>query len=281
MTETINYRIDNYDVHNQTRSCIDYFNDEQKQSLAKDGYLKLPYRLSLDEINKFTLTAERLLKENHNDGQVQTTYKGKNFAGKYLRQPHLQDLLFMNLLTNQYPFVDMARSIMGPRIAVRSFNIRTTLPQSNDGTKWHSDQFSYVIPKPLFFTEPHIFTFAIYLDSANENTGPLYLVPGTHRLDEQPSEKEYFQDIENQVSLILDGGEIVLFHSALWHRGGENKSTQKRRVILLHFAPIFCKIAEYENMIPSAECRTFIDELRQKEDEAFLELLGMPRLGYK
>jgi Phytanoyl-CoA dioxygenase (PhyH) len=262
-SKKINYTVHNYDVAVSRRECFQHINEQQINDLQINGYTIIPYRLDNSKVNEFIDLTDKLLEKKYQSEQV-NTYTSKKFAGQYLRDPHLQEI----------GYVDIARSLMGPRIVVRSFSLRITHSKTHDGTMWHSDQRSFVTPKPPFFTEPHIFSLSIYLDKADNQSGNLFVCPGTHRIDDQPKENEYFSDLPNQVKLEIESGEAVLFHSALWHKGGENIGKESRRLIIIHFAPVFCLTANYEKVEPSKEYLEYKQRLFDQEDEAMLELLG-------
>lgn len=268
----INYKIHNYDVENDTRICINHFNNSQIKTLKNNGFITLNFKLNEQTIELLSRRVDLFLDEAFEKNS--NTYKTKKFAGKYIRNPHLNDMNFLELLTNTYPIVDMARSLIGPRITIRSYSIRITMPESNDGTMWHSDQRSYVTPIPQFFTNPQVFTFSIYLDGANDDNGALYLLPGSQDWPYQPKDHELFGNYKDEVKLNLKAGETVLFNSALWHKGGENRSNKIRRSIIIHFAPIFCKVSQYEKIQPSEEYLDYVKNLRDSGNEAMLELLG-------
>lgn len=273
MTSEIDYLVHNYDVTIKHRTCKDYLTEREKKQLIDDGFIKLKTVMNNETVKKLRTIADNLATQKFGDTN-KPTYKSKRFGGQYIRQPHLQSMHFLKLLTNSYPYVDIVRSVMGPRILVRSFSIRITNPQTNQETMWHSDQRSKITPRPIFFTEPHVFTVSIYLDQANEYTGQLSVIPGSHSLDKQPSDDEIFSSFTNQVDLTINEGEAVFFHSALWHKGGQNVSHKRRRAIIIHFAPVFCKTANYES-IPRSRCyEEFIESLYKSSDEPMLELLG-------
>jgi len=270
----INYEVHNHDVKYPHRTCRSYFDENELDILEKDGYIKLDYIFDKENLQRLKLATEKLLIDKYDKDNNINTYTSKKFAGQYIRQPHLRSKSFLDILNDDYPFIDIARSIMGPRIVIRSYSIRVTYPQSGAGTMWHSDQRSKISPKPRFFTDPKVFTLSIYLDGTNDDIGPLYVLPGSHSWDKQPKEQNWFENLEGQKKINLKAGESVLFNSAIWHKGGYNNSKKIRRCIILHLAPIFCKVANYENIKPSNQYIEFLKGLYETKDEAMLELLG-------
>lgn len=267
------FNIHNHDVAQKLRSVQCNLSNEDIAQFIDKGFLRLKHRLSLEYCEHLKHRTMHLVSQKCG-GAPQNTYRSNRFAGQYLRQPHELDLAFLEILRSPYPYVDIARSLIGPRILIRSFSVRITYPFSGDGTAWHSDQRSFVTPRPPLFTEPHVVTLGIYLDGADEGKGLFHVMPGSHRWDRQPNEADQFECFPGQESLSFAPGEAVLFDAAIWHRGGENLSNALRRMIIIHFAPVFCKPAIYETPQPSAEFSEFVSQLRADEDEPMLELLG-------
>jgi len=270
--ENINYTVHNYEVKNKSRIVKNYFSEEEQKFIDEYGYLKLNYKLDDITIKRLIEYSDKLLDLRYN--KKEDTYTSKRFAGQYIRQPHYLCNEFLDIVSAKFPYVEMIRSLLGPRVLIRSYSLRVTHEKTNDGTMWHSDQRSFVTPIPILFTEPKVLTLTIYLDGATKDNGPLYVLPKSHTWDKQPTESEQFISFRAEKEFILEPGEAILFQSALWHKGGENKSNSKRRLLVIHFAPIFCKQAIYENVEKSKEYNAYIDKLYENEDEEMLELLG-------
>ena len=271
--KTITYKVHNCDVLVKERTVGSYLSNEEMNALAAIGFIRLNYSLD-DEHNKLLKELiSHQLKINY-ENTTTNTYKSGKFAGQYLRQPHEQNLGFLKIVSEAYPYVDIVRSLMGPRIAIRSYSVRVTHPLSEDGTAWHSDQRSLVTPRPILFTEPRVLTLGVYLDGATEDNGPLQIRPGSHRWEIQPEGDEMYASFKDEETILFKPGEAVLFDAAIWHRGGKNYSDQQRRMLIIHFAPIFCKTAIYSKTPPCEEFNQYVKKLRSTGNEATLELLG-------
>jgi len=276
----ITFKVHNYDVLKSTRICKDLLDPYEKEDLLNNGYLRLKYKLDASYLNKL-INATSEIQLNKYGSDSSNTYSSKKFAGQYIREPHKIDTTYLELISEKQPYIHILRSIMGPRIQIRSFSIRITKPFSEASTMWHRDQRSFISPQPIYYTVPHVFSLSFYLDGATLENGPLYVIPNSHKEIHRIEDEECYDCLENQKELILEKGEIVLFHSSLIHRGGENKSNENRIAIIIHFSPIFFKQAKYEDFEPNLHYKAFIESLRKNEDEAYLELLGEPGLrGY-
>jgi len=63
-------------------------------------------------------------------------------------------------------------------------------------------------------------------------------VPGSHKFISMPSEK-YIQS--RSIQLLAEPGSVIFFDSLLWHRSGQNKSSDVRRGINHQYTKPFIK----------------------------------------
>ncbi|MFG1965365.1 phytanoyl-CoA dioxygenase family protein [Nonomuraea sp. NPDC049028] len=165
-----------------------------------------------------------------------------------------------------FGLADTVRCLLGPRIVLRNSNVRVTRPRTGDGTVWHTS------PPSRLVSAPTVIACLIYLDAADEQTGPLLMVPGSHhRPDRPPAADDPFDD---QVTIQVQPGEVVLMDAALWHRGGTNHSERARRLLTLQLSSIFMPEFNFEPSLPSADYQRLLEQARSSEDEPLLELLG-------
>ena len=72
----------------------------------------------------------------------------------------------------------------------------------------------------------------VMLDEFTEENGATYLLGGSHRLREKPSDEVFFK---SAVRAVGPAGSIVVFNSNLWHAAGVNRSDRPRRALTLAF----------------------------------------------
>lgn len=87
-------------------------------------------------------------------------------------------------------------------------------------------------------TLPLMAQWLVMLDDFTEENGATYLLSGSHRLAEQPGEKEFFDRATRAVG---PAGSIVVFNSNLWHAAGINRSKAPRRALTIVFTRPFLK----------------------------------------
>ena len=78
----------------------------------------------------------------------------------------------------------------------------------------------------------------VLLDDFTEDNGATHFLSGSHKKDEQPDEK-YFYD--NAARAIAKKGSVILFDSNIWHAAGWNYTDKKRRALTISFSPPYVK----------------------------------------
>jgi len=265
-----------YTIHSAVdqpiRVCTSILKPEEEQVFLRDGLVLAERRMPDAGIAELRAAVDELLAARFPDGQGRT-YR-EDFAGQYVRDGHKQDPRILTAALLDFPLADTIRCLLGPRIVLRNTNIRVTQPGSGDDTIWHTDYRPHTTPTPPLPSVPPVITVLIYLDAANHETGPIYVVPGSHDRPEQPPPTH--DDLPGQVAVCVQPGQIVLMNAALWHRGGANHSpTTRRRLLTLQLSGIFTAPFNFEPALPSPVFQRLIEQARARRDEPLLELLGL------
>jgi hypothetical protein len=87
-------------------------------------------------------------------------------------------------------------------------------------------------------TLPLMAQWLVMLDDFTEENGATYLLNGSHRVAETPSEETFFSHATRAVG---PAGSIVVFNSNLWHAAGVNRSSEPRRALTIAFTRPFLK----------------------------------------
>lgn len=86
---------------------------------------------------------------------------------------------------------------------------------------------------PLARPRPPIALNAMWaLSDFTEANGATHLVPGSHRYDRSP---DYRGDDTPTVPATMKAGSVMLFDSALWHRGGANTTDARRYALSCYY----------------------------------------------
>ncbi|WP_334189297.1 phytanoyl-CoA dioxygenase family protein [Noviherbaspirillum sp.] len=126
--------------------------------------------------------------------------------------------------------VAMLRQIFGEPVMLTLAHhncVMTKHPDFGTATGWHRDI------RYWSFTKPDLISVWLALGPEHESNGGLKVIPGSHRLDigrSQLDDLDFLRpDVaENQalfdqgIPLNLEKGDVVLFHSGLFHAAGRN-----------------------------------------------------------
>jgi len=85
---------------------------------------------------------------------------------------------------------------------------------------------------------PLMLNMLVMLDDFTLENGATYLLTGSHRVPEKPSDEIFFNNADRAVG---KAGSILLFNSNLWHAAGKNKMAVARRALTMAFTRPFMK----------------------------------------
>ena len=265
---SMTFHIHNPDVRTPRRQCPSLLTQDEEDQLIHAGFA-IPARRLPPAIVAVLGDAVDQLAAARFTSPDQKTYQ-EEFPGQYIRDPHKTDPRLLTMPLLDYPLADTARALIGPRIVLRNSSIRITHPRSGDSTIWHTDYRPHISPPPRLGAFPAVLTALIYLDPADEQTGPLYVVPGSHCVPEQPPAT--MTPLKEQAKLLITPGQVVVMNAALWHRGGENISRSRaRRLITLQLSTIFMATHSFADTPPSAAYSQLVEQARAAADEPLLE----------
>ncbi len=135
---------------------------------------------------------------------------------------------FIDLIEHP-PILDRHTAIFGRQTQLLQYDF---LRQDGESTfplrAWHRD-FSFPGNRPLSINT------IVYLDRMDDDSGPTFVVPGSHRGEERPPIDRREQPLEGEVPVYAEPGDAVFVNSALWHSGSRNQSTGLRRGIYLYY----------------------------------------------
>jgi len=143
-----------------------------------------------------------------------------------------RDFLFCKLLEDPR-LQQLLAPILGESWIMYAFTSSSIPPHgTNHGSRIHND-----CPR---FTPGYVFNMGIIwcLDRFTNENAATYVLPGSHKSDEAPSE-EYFN--RNCIQLSAPQGTLILFNAGLYHRAGENKTNEWRHAITLNACRSYMK----------------------------------------
>lgn len=264
------YRIRNTEMRSAPPRRVEVqASPEEVRQLEEQGYvvrerilgdaLLAELRRAADEVE-----AEELRTRSANDSG--------GFGGLFARGIVDRHPAFLKLMRWE-PIVSVARAVLGPQVQLHASVLRVSYPDlPGQGVEWHFHQRVVPEPYPPFFFRPVVLDNLLYLDDLTSKTGPLVVLPGTHKTDHDLPKGDH-GDKENQVVVTCPAGSVVTSHSGLWHKAMPTlPGGTRRRLLILGYSPVWMKQID-----PPSAGRNggLTDTLLADADTQTRELLGL------
>ncbi|WLD57994.1 phytanoyl-CoA dioxygenase family protein [Salinispirillum sp. LH 10-3-1] len=161
----------------------------------------------------------------------------RRLRGAYQRHPSLRGW------AKYRPLVAVLRQLLQepPCLTQAHHNcVMTKHPDYGTATDWHRDI------RYWSFLKPDLISVWLSLGAENAQNGGLKFIPGSHRMAISPDQLDDLDFLrpdveENQelfaqgVELTLAAGDVVLFHSGLFHAAGANQSDQVKTSVVFAY----------------------------------------------
>lgn len=141
----------------------------------------------------------------------------------------------------------LVKGVLGPHIQVSVVVMFDLLPGAS-AQGLHQDDGLWPIPRPH---PPFVVNSVIAIDEFTKENGATHIVPGSHLWHETPVKQP---PEVTPVQVEMKPGTLLIWHGALWHGGGANKTNQSRLAIDINFNLSY--LAQQENQyiaIPRSE----------------------------
>lgn len=152
----------------------------------------------------------------------------------FIRGLIAKDEYFANLMINPtiYGFIS---KVLRDTAIIHSQNGLIIEPEIKHKMSYYHRDFPF-----LNFVSDKVFmvTTLLTLNDFNSTTGGTWVTPFTHRITERPSD-EYLE--KNGISVTAKAGSVVVFNSMLYHKGGSNVGTTRRRAVVQIYSRPFIK----------------------------------------
>jgi ectoine hydroxylase-related dioxygenase (phytanoyl-CoA dioxygenase family) len=159
---------------------------------------------------------------------------------KLLRYRPLIDLI------EHPPIIDNMRALYGSQTQLLQYDFLYQAP-GNTGPQraWHRD-FTFPGDYPLSTN------IILYLQDMDDEIGPTYVVPGSHRGWRQlPSDEAKNHPLENEVPVLAQAGDAAVINAAVLHSGGINTSAKRhRRNLYMYYGHWWLKRYQSDQDLP-------------------------------
>ncbi|HEX2688985.1 MAG TPA: phytanoyl-CoA dioxygenase family protein [Kofleriaceae bacterium] len=223
---------------------------DPSELLQRDGYVILERaidRIALDELCAALAPFEQHRPMGRNAFEGRRSQRVYSLAGKgepFLRlaeHPDVIALLDRALLPN-YLLSTMQSIRLHPGEAAQA---------------WHTDDPFYLYPRP--HTRPLGISVIWAIEDFTADNGATEVIPGSHRWGIEHPDTQAF----NPVAAVMPAGSAIVFDAALWHRGGNNRSTTTRLAISPQYCQPYLRPQESQLLIvPPEAARTCTERMR-------------------
>jgi phytanoyl-CoA hydroxylase len=135
------------------------------------------------------------------------------------------------------------RQLFGERVRLTLSHhncVMTKHPSFGTATGWHRDI------RYWSFTKPDLISVWLALGKETQANGALKVIPGSHRMDIKPEQMDDLDFLRPDVAtnqalfaqgipLELEKGDVILFHSRLFHSAGRNESAAVKNSVVFAY----------------------------------------------
>lgn len=194
-----------------------------KERFERDGFVVLERLIPPGEVAALRDALLRVEAE-HGFGYAKTSFEG-------YRTVRINNLLVYDELFWQVPLqpvvLQLAEAILDRELLLSSL-CTLTLGPGQDEQPLHEDTQQIPLPRP----RPTLAVNAVWaLSDFTEENGATRIVPGSHRFDGPPP----YGSEAPTVPATMPAGSVMLFDSALWHKGGANRTDARRFAISCYY----------------------------------------------
>ena len=205
--------------------------EERAQAMERDGFIYLPAVINAAQVAELRACSDRI-----------TTSSAPGWEGgcnpddnrmKEIHNAFNRDPLYLDYL-DKPDVIDLVEDTLGDECHI------IQMTQWNTGKRgeqtMHTDLKPINLPDDVAGNErvkiqALITTAHFYLDDIYEELGPTRLIPGSHRAGHTPKPEDDDWKGEKAKSILCKAGDVVVFRSDLWHRGGANSTDQIRYLL--------------------------------------------------
>ena len=175
--------------------------------------------------------------------------------------------------------LDFAEAVMGPFVQMDStaFNLFPSVPASQAQGRvngWHRDRYACV-PQTRDYLRPWCINAITYLQDLTAATGPLRVIPGSHRDPVVFGAEERSRPHPREVLLEPRAGDVVVTHGLLAHAGSPNTSGGPRYFLSASLNMCWLR---HRDALSGPRVAALVADARERRDRRLLRLLGQDEL---
>jgi hypothetical protein len=209
--------------------------DQQRSSLAADGYLLIPSLLDPGTVGRIARRLDNLARAKVDELDAAPDQSWEE-AGVVRIRLDRADPGFA--ACKQHPLLfSAARAVIGPGCEVDGLSLRAPLPGCG-----HQGLHPDFYPDHRTSGPWQVLAALWCITAFTADNGPLRVLPGSHLSDREPNDDMPFGSgmgpHPDEARLIAPAGSLILFNSAsLWHSGTLNYSPDLRLALTTYLCP--------------------------------------------
>jgi len=211
-----------------------------KETFERDGYVLIPRFLDRGEVDEIIQNFERVIKHvTPNMPTEKVFFEDKNDSStlKQLIDIHQYDPFF-NYILNKGKFKDIAAFLLDDKVIGKTLEYFNKPPRIGKPTPPHQDGYYFML-KPSVAV-----TMWMALEPADEENGCVRYIKGSHLTGMRPHGRtttlgfsqqilDYGpEDVEKEISIRTQPGDLLIHHSLTIHTAGGNNSVLRTRKAL-------------------------------------------------
>jgi ectoine hydroxylase-related dioxygenase (phytanoyl-CoA dioxygenase family) len=245
-----------------------FLSDSQRKSWNNDGYILIPKffpESKCTKINETVISIVRSMVKNSEEfnhayidegrigiREMKPSESIENIEDEMSKVFRLHHEGIFNEFINREDLLDMIEDILGKNIDCFLSQFIFKNPGSW-GQPWHQD--SSYFP---FDRSPQVGAW-LATSPATMKNGCLVVLPGSHKEplhehlpDDRPGSNYGYTEIKDhdfkkEKPLLLETGDLLLFHSFLMHKSYDNESKKRRTAMVYHFAETGTRFGEVDS----------------------------------
>ncbi len=204
--------------------------DTYAREMDQRGWVVLPAAIDdvlvgrmIEDIQKAWVTCRAIMEKNGVANDAELTVH------------HLigQQASFLDYLVDIEPLMPYLEHYFRGKFILNSFGgAINTKGRTSYAQRVHRDIRTYSGDMPLLLNT------LVMLDAFTPHNGSTWMLSGSHRAAEKPSDEDFKRDAEQALG---PAGSILIFNSNVWHAGGENQTDAPRRSVTPMYSRPFMK----------------------------------------
>jgi len=152
-----------------------------------------------------------------------------------LKQAHSRDIVFTEWICH-LPLVQRLTQLLGSGVVMPLAHhncVMTKQPHHSSDTRWHRDI------RYWNFTTSELVSVWLALGNEYPENGGLFVIPGSHKIEFQPSQLDddlFFREdvsenralLDSAVPVELSAGDVLFFHARTLHSASRNRTNQSK-----------------------------------------------------